>query len=108
MKKSHLLYAALIGSTLILGGCHTSPSIDLNKTIGGNSGYDELKYGKSKQPTNYDNDGNPYSWKSKTIAVTDISYSAEIKASDWIINSQSGRTRWIWRGLCASCRHCRE
>ena len=79
MKKSHLLYAALIGSTLILGGCHTSPSIDLNKTIGGNSGYDELKYGKSKQPTNYDNDGNPYSWKSKTIAVTDISYSAEFR-----------------------------
>ena len=55
MKTSHLLYAALMGSALMLGGCHTSPTIDLNKTIGVGSGYDELKYGKSKQPTNFDN-----------------------------------------------------
>lgn len=79
MKTSHLLYAALMGSALMLGGCHTSPTIDLNKTIGVGSGYDELKYGKSKQPTNFDNDGNTRTWKTKTIAVTDISYSAEFR-----------------------------
>jgi hypothetical protein len=79
MKKTYLLSMAFLGSALLLGGCHTTAPIDLNKSYSVSDGHDSLKYGQSKQPTNFDSDGNPRPWRPKTIAVTDISYSAEFR-----------------------------
>ena len=68
----------VLGSALVLTACNTSPPIKVG-TQGQSSGYDALKYGQAKQPTNFDQEGNLHPWKPKTIAVTDISYSAEFR-----------------------------
>jgi len=79
MKKQvtpYTLIGLLLATLLLLSGCHTTPSIDLKTK---SSGYDPLKYGQSKQPTTFENDSATQTTKPKTIAVTDISYSAEFR-----------------------------
>ncbi len=74
--KPYALISLLLGTVLLVSGCHTTPSIDLKAK---SSGYDPLKYGQSKQPTTFENDSSIQTAKPKTIAVTDISYSVEFR-----------------------------
>jgi hypothetical protein len=70
---------------IFLSACNTAPPVRVGGT---SSGYDPLKYGQSQQPTTFDS-GNagtkPSSGvaqdplKTKTIAVTDISYSEQFR-----------------------------
>ena len=77
--KSSSYYSVLaLICALTLTACNTSPPIKVG-VQGQSSGYDALKYGQSKQPTTFDTNGNPYPWKPKTIAVTDISYKTEFR-----------------------------
>ena len=78
IKTSLRTLGLVLSSVLVLTACNTSTPIKVG-TQGQSAGYDALKYGKAKQPTNFDQDGNPHPWKPKTIAVTDISYSAEFR-----------------------------
>ena len=78
MKTSITSYTLILSSVLALSACNTSPPIKVSGQAQ-STGFDSLKYGQSKEPTHFDHDGNPHPWKPKTIAVTDISYSAEFR-----------------------------
>ena len=78
IKTSLRTLGLVLGFAVVLTACNTSLPIKVG-TQGQSSGYDALKYGQAKQPTNFDQDGNLHPWKPKTIAVTDISYSAEFR-----------------------------
>ena len=75
MSPSQLVAGVAICFFLLLNGCST---YSLKKTeTPSATGYDALKYGQSTPPTRFEKDGVPIPF-TKSIAVTDISYSKVI------------------------------
>ena len=78
VKTSLKTVGLILSSVLTLSACNTSAPIKVSAQDP-SSGYDALKYGRAKQPQSFNNDTPSRSGNPKTIAVTDISYSAEFR-----------------------------